>query len=413
MSPSMPTLGSTGPQWPGIDTMPVSPTPMHDSIGSGKKKRGGLGKIFNIFTGGKGKHGPKSATKRSFDDGTYGQRGPVVQSPVGATDDLNTPLAPPPPLTYLMSRKSGEGGTANGPAGSPVHGRQPSGGSTSLLNVQGAQGPSPPTAPSSTLPSPSSNRFSWRQSNASLDALPSMQTSAYPSHSASVPNSLFRDKDSGVAIEFPYNGTMHGGKHHLDALPEAMAMASLRPRHDTMGSTARPHTVFMTDKSLPPLPPEAFGSNHPNSQVPRPGTAPGFRSERSASFSGVLEQPQFLRPMQQQQTGHQPRSATEFGAIEETGKRRSKFGLSTFLGVGKRKNAAQGRGDNAHATVNGAGGYHARDMSGVVQDPQFVAYRYPSGADDAQLQQQQQYGQFGQYQSMPVQASTMPIGARR
>ena len=51
-------------------------------------------------------------------------------------------------------------------------------------------------------------------------------------------------------------------------------------------------------------------------------------------------------------------------------------------------------------------------MSGVVQDPQFVAYRYPSGADDAQLQQQQ-YAQFGQYQSMPVQASTMPIGARR
>jgi len=226
---------------------------------------------------------------------------------------------------------------------------------------------------------------------------PGMQTSAYPSHSASVLGSHFRDKDSCVAIEFQYNGTMPGGKHHLDALPEAMAMASLGPRHDTLArSTVRPHTVFMTDKSLLPLPPEAFGSNRPNSQVPRPGTAPGFPSERSASFSGVLEQPQFLRPMQQQQTGHQPRSATEFGAIEETGKRRSKFGLSTFLGVGKRKNAAQGRGENAHATVNGAGGYHARDMSGVVQDPHFVAYRYPSGAGDAQLQQQQ-YGRLGQY----------------
>ena len=70
MSPSIPTLASTSLQWSGIDTMPASPTPMHDTIGSGKKKRGGLGKIFNIFTGGKGKHEPVPATKRSFDDGT-------------------------------------------------------------------------------------------------------------------------------------------------------------------------------------------------------------------------------------------------------------------------------------------------------------------------------------------------------
>jgi len=39
MLPSMPTLASTSPQWPGIDTIPVSPTPMHDSIGSDKKKK--------------------------------------------------------------------------------------------------------------------------------------------------------------------------------------------------------------------------------------------------------------------------------------------------------------------------------------------------------------------------------------
>jgi len=129
----MPALASTSPQSPGIDTMPLSPTPMHDGIGSGNKKKSDrLRKIFNIFTCGKDKHGPGSATKRSFDDGTYGQRGPVVQRPVGAMDDLNGSL------DHCRTRRATKAARL-APVG-PVLGRpctrQPSGGSTTLLKVR-------------------------------------------------------------------------------------------------------------------------------------------------------------------------------------------------------------------------------------------------------------------------------------
>ncbi|KAH7098448.1 hypothetical protein BKA62DRAFT_622604 [Auriculariales sp. MPI-PUGE-AT-0066] len=402
ISPSMPTLASQQQQWPGIETMPNTQMSMAESVGSAnggkKKKRGGIGKLFGVFTK-KDKNSDKG--ERGFGQDQYAPQHSAVQPP---PDDLNTPLAPPPPLTYLMSRKSGEAGSGQPQSGQP-HQRQPS--NSSLLNVSGTQGPSPPTAPSSVLPSPTSNRFSWRQSNASLDILPSMQTqhqyasasvpSQSQSHLASNPGSF---KDSGV--EFPNNGHMFGNGKHLDSLPEIQTPPpTLRQRHDTMGSiNARPHTVFMTDKSLPPLPPEAFGGNSPHhiAQAPRPGTAPGFRTERSASFSGKLEQPIYSP---QSYSPNQPvfhgRSATEFGAQETTGKRRSKFGLSTFLGVGKRKS-------NTHLRIDSQSSAIERDLSGVVQDPQFVAYRYPSNDGQQYGGPQQQYG---------MQATTLPVGARR
>jgi len=92
--------------------------------------------------------------------------------------------------------------------------------------------------------------------------------------------SVFHDNVSGGTIEFPYSGAGHGGKHHLDTLPERMTIASSKPRHDGPRSTTRPHTAFMTEKSLPPLLPEVLGSNHPNAQVSRPRVAFGSRRVR-------------------------------------------------------------------------------------------------------------------------------------
>jgi len=86
-------------------------------------------------------------------------------------------------------------------------------------------------------------------------------------------------------------------KHELETLPEKMETEWLRSRHDRLESMTRPHTVFTTEKSLPPLLPEAFSSNNASAQVSR--VKPGFRSERSASFSDVLEQHHFMRPTQQ------------------------------------------------------------------------------------------------------------------
>ncbi|EJD42732.1 hypothetical protein AURDEDRAFT_114953 [Auricularia subglabra TFB-10046 SS5] len=304
ISPSMPTLNDLQhAEWPGLENLPqplpAVPASVGSEAGGKKKKRGALGKLLKFFGN---SHSSGKSPRPSSDSTARPPHQPAVQ------EDLSAPLAPPPPLTYLMSRKSGE---LNGGG----HQRQQS-------------SASPPTAPSSILPSPTSNRFSWRASSASLDLMQQQQYVEFPAHLA----------NNVKQLEVLPEGNGHGPLVNFDENRRPVP----RARMDTSPALgARPHTVFLTDKSLPPLPPEAFGGEHP----PRPGTAPGFRErERRASFAG------------------HGRTTTDFGEEEQGGgKRRSKFGLSTLLG-GKRKSSHQLR-------------------SAVVQDEQFVAYRYPSGDD--------------------------------
>ncbi|TFY51747.1 hypothetical protein EVG20_g10856, partial [Dentipellis fragilis] len=107
-----------------------------------KKKRKGLAKIWRIVTGAASRSDPHlAAQSRSID------RGP--------DDDHDYPLAPPPPLSYLVSRSSGEqgGGSALRHVSTPS---LPS--SVSPNNAFSSVGVSPPTAPSSLIPSPTSSR---------------------------------------------------------------------------------------------------------------------------------------------------------------------------------------------------------------------------------------------------------------
>ncbi|KAI0266775.1 hypothetical protein BC834DRAFT_969293 [Gloeopeniophorella convolvens] len=106
------------------------------------KKKKGLAKIWRLMTGSQ-KHGTSSVSTdvsrtRSLD----------------REHDDDYPLAPPPPLSYLVSRGTGEHG---GPA--LRHVSTPSLPSSSSPNYAfSSAGVSPPTAPSSLLPSPTSSR---------------------------------------------------------------------------------------------------------------------------------------------------------------------------------------------------------------------------------------------------------------
>ena len=104
-----------------------------------KKKKGGLAKIWRVVTG----SGKGQATHA---------RG-ILQKPEGHDDDL--PLAPPPSLSYLVDR----GPTDLLHSGSLRHPSTPSLPSVTSAKIGlSSSGMSPPTAPSSVLPSPTSLR---------------------------------------------------------------------------------------------------------------------------------------------------------------------------------------------------------------------------------------------------------------
>lgn len=111
--------------WSPIEVEPEAPAQepsTHDSLGSKKKKKKGLAKIWRIVTG---------SSKQGSADTREPQR-----AQDGNEDDF--PLAPPPPLTYLMSRSPGD---------------QRHGSTTSLHSSMSPR--NGPSSGSSALPSPS------------------------------------------------------------------------------------------------------------------------------------------------------------------------------------------------------------------------------------------------------------------
>ena len=124
--------------WPPAELDNISQSQI-SSEGKTKKKKGGLAKIWRIVTG----SGKNEATH------TRDQ----LQKAVGNDDDL--PLAPPPPLSYLVDR----GPTDLLHSGSLRHTSTPSLPSVTSAKIGlSSPGMSPPTAPSSILPSPTSLR---------------------------------------------------------------------------------------------------------------------------------------------------------------------------------------------------------------------------------------------------------------
>ncbi|KAF9474233.1 hypothetical protein BDN70DRAFT_885073 [Pholiota conissans] len=389
-----------------------------------KKKKGGLAKIWRVITGKNEDHN-RDSTRRLE----------------GNEDDL--PLAPPPPLSYLVNRGPGEGGMR--------HASTPS--LPSIVSPKfGSPGMSPPTAPSSLLPSPASLRRSGdieiadgRNANSDADA-----------------------QDDTIIVQ-PRQKSLHSAKSDNQLRPQSQSIPSLpsSPMPTSKSNSLSPNvangsarpTSLSREKSLPPIPPgEQPARILPSDLRPRtyydhrtlpPGSGPAhdflppqapFRTPdaRRQSFGGTSSKPNLTMPTSRPVAFDSPRSFgpryDEFGASRQSlgrldllanpqaasTKRKSKFGFASLLGKKSDKREAEPMQEKGvhfpsmnyspydmqdDSTTNGytnSVSRHSTFSSNapnpntrmsvtsrkaleelVQQDAEFVAYRYPS--NDQQL----------------------------
>ncbi|KZT10645.1 uncharacterized protein LAESUDRAFT_734470 [Laetiporus sulphureus 93-53] len=403
-----------------------APSPIETSVAtSGHKKKNGLKKIWKIVTGSSHKNGCP-------------QKGRVPARSLEKPED-DAPLAPPPPLSYLVDRDRG----------SRRHVSTPSLPTSISPNFMSPYTASPPTAPSSLLPSPTSSRHPINEKDSGSDGR----------------------KTSGNLDSDPEHQAGSGEPHSPDQERGRTTQSSSKTLSSMTGpltpQSTRPHSVALRrDKSLPPLPPESSVEfpNHPNGMpdarpqtmftydhVPMsfsgagpemllPPNAP-FRTadQRRQSFGGTGSKPHpavrtlpvkgkflgaavsppFLAEERYGEFGASRHSLAQWASSRGTHgtakprPRRSKFGLSSLF---RRKshdlvdeNKENGHSDtefasngirtsgseredtiatgNAYSGAGSANSSHAQKMSItsrkniaelVEQDPEFVAYRYPS-----------------------------------
>lgn len=221
-----PTL-RIGETWPAMGPnaqQPQPPTQPADDSRSTKKARG-LKKIWKIVTGGSSKSSA-AANGRSR-----------ARSLERNEDDQ--PLAPPPPLSYLVSRETG--------VSSRRHVSTPSLPSTAS-NAFSTYAPSPPTAPSSLLPSPTSSRPSGPEKE-NINANEGFKLTS--GHIGANVEDRFSSSDSQTLPEVELRGrTTRSSSRTLSSMngpPTPVTTPSHRPLS----------TPLRRDKSLPPLPPES------------------------------------------------------------------------------------------------------------------------------------------------------------
>ncbi|KAJ6586923.1 hypothetical protein DFH09DRAFT_977224 [Mycena vulgaris] len=408
--------------WPPMDQDAHESQTVQDKT---KKKKKGFAKIWGMVTGSSkqqnfGNREPSQSYERNEDDG---------------------PLAPPPPLSYLVNRgRASEGGRHASTPSLPS--------STSPKQGLSSQGMSPPTAPSSILPSPASSR------GPDVDAAEQSKSNGTMYDEDQHPSDDTIGKSPTVGSRNVHPMTSEPDMRRASQSPPPMSVLSngnARPRPDSVMSSR--------DKSLPPLPMEAFA--RPPDARPRtvmsfnlpPGSAPAhdflppqapFRTSevRRQSFGGLSSRPALalqtvpvMQPVAFDQRrpfgprydeyGLSRRSLGRLDNVQEhpavrsssaptATKRRSRFGLSSLLGK-----KSQNKGETMHDAAAGAAAQHfpamrrsgsegaddfatgyatstsrhsAFSMGGprmsvtsrkaledlVAQDPDFVAYRYPS-----------------------------------
>ena len=380
-----------------------------------KKKKHGFAKIWKLVKG--------SSNKDDVHVGSYDSVRPSDRH------DDDFPLTPPPPLSYLVERGPGEPFSTGG-----RHASTPSLLSTSSpWGGFSSPGMSPPTAPSSLLPSPTSSRPSGGNGEAV-------------------------DKRIGVHIDdnevAPGENAGLKQVHPVTSEPDIRQKLQLAPNTMTLPkATARQQVILSREKSLPPLPGEAKprlqtvgGESRPQtlySYDPRHSTlnpqdlalphAP-FRNEtRRQSFGGITSRPT-LGIQTMPLGGHDHRSPiglyNEFGIsrrslgrlgnIDEnppappTPKRKSKFSFTSLLGkksgTASDANACsshefprlstQGYDGNEESLYSAYTAYtSSRQSVGprmsimsrkaieefVEQDHDFVVYRYPSQSQPVDL----------------------------
>ena len=247
-----------------------SPTPEEK-----RKKKKGFSKIWSIVTGSSPR--PKSEHNHSKSADYKVAGGNQVY---GITDD-DYPLAPPPPLSYLVDRDGG-GNRSRRHSSTPclpgTAGQHPGQSLPQSPSQQGYNGvpTSPPTAPSSVLPSP----VSLRMLPATNDT-PVLVAAGYPEQENDLQqHQLMIERNFNPGISSPRSSS---------PLPQ------------------RPHTVFLgRDKNLPPLPPnetpsvlfpsvsDMAGVNRPQTMYasmdgPRHATPP--MATVTENFSGMSEDP--------------------------------------------------------------------------------------------------------------------------
>ncbi|PVF99414.1 hypothetical protein CPB86DRAFT_825101 [Serendipita vermifera] len=173
-------------------------------------------------------------------------------------DDMNTPLPPPPKMSYLANqrpplpphtRQVSTPGSQNTYLPSPAHPRTSSQPSAAI---------SPTTAPSSLLPSPTSNRFPWRESTGD-DRRQSTAKELYPDHDISQNQ---QPSDPNAPAQYPeMNGTRGQGSASSEygrlVPPSSGNPLTRSPAPSTMVSSSAhsPRPLSSMHKPLPPPPP--------------------------------------------------------------------------------------------------------------------------------------------------------------
>jgi len=175
------------------------------------------------------------------------------------------------------------------------HPRSPSG------PISPGRGTSPPTAPSSILPSPTSNAFPWRDSASDGDKKGNITRLDIDGE---VPDERLEQDLTSSQWESPGSGSDPAGPGYLSVPPSSPVPSRLSPSSGSSTTLitdpkSRPLSLF---KSLPPLPAEASSNPPPhmrpnsvaydiaenNGQNGLSAPNPAFRREaRRQSFGGV------------------------------------------------------------------------------------------------------------------------------
>ncbi|CDO75686.1 hypothetical protein BN946_scf184941.g39 [Trametes cinnabarina] len=433
LTSNTPTLRASQ-SWPRAVT---SPDPAVSSVPTTTKKKNGLKKIWKLVTG-----SSKGAAKGASQSKSVDRH----------EDDM--PLAPPPPLSYLVDREGG--------AGARRHLSTPSLLSSMSPNQFSQFAPSPPTAPSSALPSPTSSRYPVLEEKSNGEANKDQAKQEVDSDHRISAFELGPSNDSGSPDLDGRGRTTRSSSKTLSSLGPATP--------GTSPPTNRPPSVTMRrDKSLPPLPGEStvefpnastlemrpqtmydlLQCSSPVSAGLLPPQAPFRRPDaRRQSFGGLgstphpavqslpgrspysrgtLNVPPFLAEEKYAEFGASSPSLAQWGAGQASKRamttpskpkhRRSKFGLASLFGKKSleaekdvqvfapglsngsaeptdynpyRSSASDQRDEPSFTGYSGPGSAHSstaprmsmmskKTIAELVdQDPEFVAYRYPS-----------------------------------
>ena len=411
-----PTL-RLGESWPRME--PKLDAPEAKKSRSRSKKPKGLKKIWKLVTGSSSKSDSQHDTRST------------VRSMDRVDDDA--PLAPPPPLSYLVS----QGGSAR------RHSSTTSLPSTVLSpNTLSPYATSPPTAPSSLQPSPTSSRRSTEKEVAD------------PRQNGDV--LTVDQEDQGLPVDTYVQEPDVRGRTTHSSWTLSTATGPTTPPLSPTPSTRPISTLIRRDKSLPPLPgdsavefprhpmpegrPQTVFTYDPRSMQGElfPPQAP-FRTHetRRQSFGGIgskphasqtlpvkgalargqLNVPPFLAEEKYGEFGSSRMSVGQWpGAEDSRGlqepmdkpkKRKSKFGLSSLFSKKSTNDVtttepldysvfrSSPQVDYPEPSTIASSGYsgpmsassHAPRMSMISrknldelvdQDSEFIAYRYPS-----------------------------------